>query len=162
MGVGGALARGACAPPGGRRLRVAGAGRTRRAAASASSAAATPATAGDKKASAAFVRRLYRSAGAEEEDSSRVLLAAAKTAGAPVSAVVAESCFNVELSAPLDAAEEETLRWLLRETFDPEGLQVTSQLTPTAGAAVVEVGPRSNFATPWCTNAVRPRTPSRM
>lgn len=65
--------------------------------------------------------------------------------------------FNIELAEPLTAREADTLQWLLRETFDPEGLSPQSFLArgrQAQGARVVEVGPRLSFSTAWATNAI--------
>jgi phosphoribosylformylglycinamidine synthase len=63
-----------------------------------------------------------------------------------------ESCFYVELSAPLSAEQQRALSWLLAETFEPERFGRESFLS-RAGAEVVEVGPRLNFETAFSTNA---------
>ena len=63
-----------------------------------------------------------------------------------------EFCFNVETSAPLTPEGLRTLRWLLAETFDPEGFGEKSLLAPATDA--VEVGPRLSFETAYSTNAV--------
>lgn len=49
-------------------------------------------------------------------------------------------CYNISTTAPLTAAEAETLSWLLRETFEPELLTGATEF-PSVGAndAVVEV-----------------------
>src|SRR3972149_11050187 len=62
-----------------------------------------------------------------------------------------EHCFNVETSEPLTAADIETLRWLLAETFEADRFAPGSFL---AGKQVLEAGPRMNFTTAWSTNAV--------
>eukprot|EP00850_Spirogloea_muscicola_P008078 SM000042S15345 [mRNA] locus=s42:439990:449765:- [translate_table: standard] len=72
--------------------------------------------------------------------------------GRPLAPSAREQCYNVELAAPLEAAEAEKLRWLLRETFEPWALQDCSSLQ--ADDAVVEVGPRLSFTTAWSANAV--------
>ncbi len=64
-----------------------------------------------------------------------------------------EHCFYVELRAPLTPAQQETLAWLLAETFEPERFARESFLA-ARGAACVEVGPRLNFQTAFSTNAV--------
>lgn len=66
----------------------------------------------------------------------------------------AELCYNIELSSPLTPKEAETLQWLLRETFEPEGLSSAPFLTHASAAPVVEVGPRLSFSTAWATNAL--------
>lgn len=84
-----------------------------------------------------FLRRLRR----EAHDAS------------PGAAVVGtETCYYVDCSAPLRPDQLQTLRWLLGETFDREGLQERSFLdgSPT----VIEIGPRLNFETAWSSTAV--------
>jgi phosphoribosylformylglycinamidine synthase len=70
----------------------------------------------------------------------------------PLSGLQTEACFNIEVEAPLTPKEEETLGWLLAETFEPEGFGGESFLVDQG--TVVEVGPRMNFTTAWSTNAV--------
>lgn len=64
-----------------------------------------------------------------------------------------ENCFYVEVSEPLAASEQPTLRWLLAETFAPEKSEEES-LIARSGGEVVEAGPRLNFETAFSTNAV--------
>ncbi|MGW8266681.1 MAG: phosphoribosylformylglycinamidine synthase, partial [Longimicrobiales bacterium] len=70
----------------------------------------------------------------------------------PLSGVRTEVCFNIESTLPLTGPEMATLRWLLAETFQPEGFGTTSFLSDPG--PVLEVGPRMNFTTAWSTNAV--------
>jgi phosphoribosylformylglycinamidine synthase len=65
--------------------------------------------------------------------------------------VEAEHCYYVQTAAALDDAQEQILRWLLAETFDPDGLAATTFLG--AAATVLEIGPRINFETAWCSTA---------
>jgi phosphoribosylformylglycinamidine synthase len=62
-----------------------------------------------------------------------------------------EFCFYIDSGETLDKKELDILRWLLRETFEPENFSDTSFLK---GDLIVEVGPRLNFQTAWSTNAV--------
>jgi phosphoribosylformylglycinamidine synthase len=62
-----------------------------------------------------------------------------------------EICFYVEVTRELDSSEMKTLRWLLRETFEPE---LFSKQTFLQSGNVVEIGPRLNFETAFSTNAV--------
>jgi len=74
-----------------------------------------------------------------------------------ITSIDTEMRFNIELAEPLTAREADTLQWLLRETFDPEGLSPQSFLArgrQAQGARVVEVGPRLSFSTAWATNAI--------
>ena len=70
----------------------------------------------------------------------------------PLSGIRTDACFNVESDGPLTSSEAATLRWLLAETFQPEGFGDTSFLA--GSGPVLEVGPRMNFTTAWSTNAV--------
>mmetsp|Transcript_9220 Transcript_9220/g.27754 ORF Transcript_9220/g.27754 Transcript_9220/m.27754 type:complete len:1375 (-) Transcript_9220:489-4613(-) len=63
-----------------------------------------------------------------------------------------EDCYNVALAGDLTAEENERLRWLLSETFEPENLQPGSSFAESD--RVIEVGPRLNFQTAWSSNAV--------
>ncbi|MFZ2198214.1 MAG: phosphoribosylformylglycinamidine synthase, partial [Thermodesulfovibrionales bacterium] len=69
-----------------------------------------------------------------------------------------EYCFYVEAKEALSKGEEELLRWLLAETFEPEAFSSESFLTsnpkPRTPNFFVEVGPRMNFTTAWSSNAV--------
>lgn len=70
-----------------------------------------------------------------------------------------EQCFNVALSSVLLDEKLEVLKWLLRETFEPDQLQAESSLEihESAGGSflsLVEVGPRLSFTTAWSANAV--------
>ncbi|KAK3280418.1 hypothetical protein CYMTET_11738 [Cymbomonas tetramitiformis] len=71
-----------------------------------------------------------------------------------VECISSEQCYNVQLTGSLASEEQDTLSWLLRETFEPEKLKERSSLKTTASSVVVEVGPRMNFSTAWSTNAV--------
>ena len=71
-----------------------------------------------------------------------------------VESVSTETCFNLALTAPLSAAQDQTLHWLLRETYEADQLTPHSVLAAGEGGAVVEVGPRLSFTTAWSANAV--------
>lgn len=62
-----------------------------------------------------------------------------------------ERCFYVEVSATLTKREEEKLRWILAETFEPENFGETSFLSEFS--TVLEAGPRLNFQTAWSSTA---------
>ncbi len=64
----------------------------------------------------------------------------------------AEWCFYVESVAALSDADRGVLRWLLGETFDPDGLTERSGLDGGA-RTVLEIGPQLHFRTPWSSNA---------
>lgn len=67
-----------------------------------------------------------------------------------------EARFYVETSAPLSSEEQEMLRWLVSETYEPENLRDVPFYPDQYGdrIAVVEIGPRLNFETPESSNAV--------
>lgn len=62
-----------------------------------------------------------------------------------------EVCFNIETSAPLASDEQQKLRYLVQETFEPEKCGEKSFL---AAEVVLEVGPRQQFTSAFSTNAV--------
>lgn len=70
----------------------------------------------------------------------------------PLRGIRTEACYNIKTSSSLTAGEMETLRWLLAETFHPEGFGDQSFFSEEE--PVLEVGPRMNFTTAWSTNAV--------
>ena len=72
-------------------------------------------------------------------------------AAAGLLAVDAEHCFYVQTTSPLDETQQPILRWLLAETFDPDGLATTSFLA--GSTSVLEIGPRINFETAWSSTA---------
>ena len=60
--------------------------------------------------------------------------------GVPLPLASPPQCYNISTTAPLTAAEAETLAWLLRETFEPELLTAGTEFpSPAAIDAVVEV-----------------------
>ncbi|ETN08767.1 hypothetical protein PPTG_22971 [Phytophthora nicotianae INRA-310] len=81
-------------------------------------------------------------------------------AGLQVDELVTEYCFYVETKAdagPLSAADQETLHWLLSETFEPQQTRPDQSFLATTEQSkewLVEVGPRMNFSTAWSSNAV--------
>lgn len=97
------------------------------------------------------------------------LQAQAAPRGVRVDAVETEYCFYVEtreqmprgsgVFLSLSAAEQDTLHWLLSETFEPQQTRPDASFLVDAGASaagqwLVEVGPRMNFSTAWSSNAV--------
>ncbi|KAF4686883.1 hypothetical protein FOZ60_004703 [Perkinsus olseni] len=76
-----------------------------------------------------------------------------------------EICFNVQVQSlhwyagtGLTDEEEARLLWLLQETFPCMGSVVTKETTLSTkenhSTEIIEVGPRQQFVTAWCTNAV--------
>ncbi|OWY96709.1 Phosphoribosylformylglycinamidine synthase, partial [Phytophthora megakarya] len=79
--------------------------------------------------------------------------------GLQVDELVTEYCFYVETKADaetLSAADQETLHWLLSETFEPQQTRPAEPFLATSSSNewLVEVGPRMNFSTAWSSNAV--------
>lgn len=92
--------------------------------------------------------------------------------GVTVESVETEYCFYVETKealpkgsgnfVKLTVAEQDTLHWLLSETFEPQQTRpqvsfLDDAKTQFKGAStqwLVEVGPRMNFSTAWSSNAV--------
>ncbi len=65
--------------------------------------------------------------------------------------VEAEWCYHVDSAGPLCPEELSVLRWLLGETFDPDGLRRETFLV--GAATVIEIGPRLEVETPWASTA---------
>jgi len=97
--------------------------------------------------------QLYRSPGIPEARQ-RALRGVIRCRALPaLTELRTEYCFNIEADADLGPADREVLRWLLAETFEPDGLACDSFLSAAHGH-IVEVGPRMSFSTAWSTNAV--------
>jgi len=66
-----------------------------------------------------------------------------------------EKCFYIEASELLLYDQLLIIRWLIKETFGPDGFSDRPFII-SAGSTdrVVEIGPRLNFATAWNTNAL--------
>ncbi|TDH67925.1 hypothetical protein CCR75_004369 [Bremia lactucae] len=80
--------------------------------------------------------------------------------GVQVEELRTEYCFYVETkvdATPLSSSDEETLHWLLSETFEPQQTRANQSfltLTEPSNEWLVEIGPRLNFSTAWSSNAV--------
>ncbi|MDD5528212.1 MAG: phosphoribosylformylglycinamidine synthase [Patescibacteria group bacterium] len=61
-----------------------------------------------------------------------------------------ELSFYVDVKEPLNETENERLRWLLAETFEPKQFGTKSFLE--AAGKVIEIGPRVCLVTPWSTS----------
>ena len=94
---------------------------------------------------------LYRVPGLSSARTDELLRRSREQVSPRIEAIATEFCFNIETSAALTAAEQGVLAWLLRETFEPDGLGPSSFLDD---GWIVEVGPRLNFSTAWSSNAV--------
>jgi phosphoribosylformylglycinamidine synthase len=95
---------------------------------------------------------LYRKPALSPNQESNLLVQIDDVLDCEVASLDTEFCFNIELDLPLGPEGMAKLRWLLAETFEPEGLQKSTQLS--ARGELFEVGPRMNFSTAWSTNAV--------
>jgi phosphoribosylformylglycinamidine synthase len=91
----------------------------------------------------------FRTPALSEEKTARAL-AEIKAIAPEVSGLKTETCFYVDVKEPLNEVENEHLKWLLAETFEPEKFGVSSFL-PENGK--IMVGPRKSRLTQWSTSA---------
>ena len=79
-----------------------------------------------------------------------------KVSSAKITSVKIERRFLVDSSRALRNDELDKLKWLLKETFEPEMFKEQSTLlvTAAAGKNAIEIGPRLAIVTPKSTNAV--------
>lgn len=68
-----------------------------------------------------------------------------------------EVCFNIQPTSELDEVQTSRLEWLLRETFEKEGLRLETSAFDSADAndctVILEFGPRNSFASAFSSNA---------
>jgi phosphoribosylformylglycinamidine synthase len=95
---------------------------------------------------------LFRHPGLSAAQTAALLRRAQTSASAGITGIDSEFCFNIAANRSLTGEERDVLRWLLAETFEPDGFAERSLLSP--GGHVLEVGPRMSFTTAWSTNAV--------
>lgn len=73
-------------------------------------------------------------------------------------AIETEQCFNIGVNAELSNEKLQILKWLLRETYEPENLNTESfldrKISQHVPTLLIEVGPRMSFTTAWSSNAV--------
>jgi len=98
------------------------------------------------------ITRRYRTPGLSTVERAKAV-AAARDLGIEIDAIDTEHCFYIASDGELDDRQLEVLRWLLAETFEPEGFGDTSFME-TGHGEIFEVGPRMSFSTAWSTNAV--------
>ncbi|MGD8441401.1 MAG: phosphoribosylformylglycinamidine synthase, partial [Holophagae bacterium] len=98
------------------------------------------------------ITRYFRAPGLSPVERSHAVTTA-RTLGLEIDRVPTEHCFYVASDGPLDDARRAVLRWLLAETFEPDGFGESSFLD-AGGGEILEVGPRMTFSTAWSTNAV--------
>ncbi len=100
----------------------------------------------------------YRMPALSEAKEKELLLLIQQRISTDVTGLKTEYCFNIEITEPVTAEEQETLIWLLSETFEPEKFSdetfLTCHSSLTSCHYLLEVGPRMNFTTAWSTNAV--------
>jgi phosphoribosylformylglycinamidine synthase len=100
----------------------------------------------------------YKRPATDEAGRKRLLSLVREKMSGEIEDLETEYCFYIEASSPFSPDDKELLRWLLRETFEPENFSEGSFFTlnaePGTPHIIIEVGPRMNFTTAWSTNAV--------
>ena len=99
-----------------------------------------------------IITRRYRTPGLSSVEQKKAL-ETARSLGLEIDHLHTEHCFYIASDDQLDDQQTEVLRWLLAETYEPDGFGEISFFTDRGGE-VVEVGPRMSFSTAWSTNAV--------
>eukprot|EP00232_Nephroselmis_pyriformis_P024180 CAMPEP_0182872920 /NCGR_PEP_ID=MMETSP0034_2-20130328/12013_1 /TAXON_ID=156128 /ORGANISM="Nephroselmis pyriformis, Strain CCMP717" /LENGTH=1409 /DNA_ID=CAMNT_0025005539 /DNA_START=44 /DNA_END=4273 /DNA_ORIENTATION=+ len=97
-----------------------------------------------------LVTQFYRTPGMGETAEATLLIRAQKKVSADISAIETEACYNIGTTRAVTPEEQDKLKWLMRETFEPEQLRNSTALS----GQVVEVGPRMSFSTAYSSNAV--------
>lgn len=100
-----------------------------------------------------MIVRYYRKGALSEYRKRELLSKIQRELSSDIKDIESEFCFNILLSESLNEKEEAVLRWLLAETFEPEGFSSDSFLS-TEDGLIYEVGPRLNFSTAWSTCAL--------
>jgi phosphoribosylformylglycinamidine synthase len=98
------------------------------------------------------LQHLFRHPGLSATQTAALLRRARTGAASGLTGIDSEFCFNIAAARPLTGGERDVLRWLLAETFEPDGFGDRSFLD--GDGCVLEVGPRMSFTTAWSTNAV--------
>eukprot|EP00252_Welwitschia_mirabilis_P005660 TRINITY_DN16170_c0_g1_i1.p1 TRINITY_DN16170_c0_g1~~TRINITY_DN16170_c0_g1_i1.p1 ORF type:complete len:1431 (+),score=331.63 TRINITY_DN16170_c0_g1_i1:331-4623(+) len=93
------------------------------------------------------------------DDAAKELLKRVQTKiSSDIQAIMTEQCFNIGLCSPLNNHKMNILKWVLRETYQPENLQTESLLemekSRLKSSILIEVGPRLSFTTTWSANAI--------
>ncbi|CEL97959.1 unnamed protein product [Vitrella brassicaformis CCMP3155] len=101
----------------------------------------------------------YRTPGLSEYKRQGLLQEVRTDIASDVESLDTEVCYNVEVTAPLTAKEEDALTYLLSETFEQQQFGSKSflrELHASRGGkgGILEVGPRMTFCTAWSSNAV--------
>ncbi|XP_026686352.1 phosphoribosylformylglycinamidine synthase [Diaphorina citri] len=69
-----------------------------------------------------------------------------------ISDIESELCYNIEISRELTPVELDKLHWILNSSF--ECRKLSSHTNFKDNSNVIEVGPRLNFSTPFCSNVL--------
>lgn len=100
----------------------------------------------------------YKTPVLSDQQKEGLLSAAREEISGSIQDIETEYCFYIETAVPLSEEEEDTLQWLLSETFGPDQYSDRSFFGPVTRsgqvATLIEVGPRMNFTTAWSANAV--------
>ncbi|XP_043521833.1 phosphoribosylformylglycinamidine synthase isoform X2 [Frieseomelitta varia] len=72
-----------------------------------------------------------------------------------ISGLKTELCYYIEVKEPLSAEELKVLKWILTPPLEPQSLKNFSAFNEKlSNCLVIEIGPRLNFSTAFCSNAV--------
>ncbi len=100
-----------------------------------------------------MILRFYRKSALSDYKKRELLKKVQSEISSKIQDIESEFCFYVLLTESLTSQEEEVLKWLLSETFEPHNFSIKSFLNDQEGL-IFEVGPRLNFSTAWSTCAV--------
>ncbi|KOX70064.1 Phosphoribosylformylglycinamidine synthase [Melipona quadrifasciata] len=72
-----------------------------------------------------------------------------------ISGLETELCYYIEVKEPLSTEELKVLKWILTPPLQPQSLKNFSAFNEkSSNCLVIEIGPRLNFSTAFCSNAV--------
>lgn len=94
--------------------------------------------------------RLYRKPALSKYKTKNLLNTVINEVSNNIFNIETEICFNISITDSLNQREIDTLKWLLSETFEQDNFSDKTFLH----GDVIEIGPRLNFATSWCSNAL--------
>ncbi len=100
-----------------------------------------------------MILRFYRKNALSEYRKRELLKKVQSEFASKIKDIETEFCFNILVTEELSSDEENILRWLLSETFEPQYFSSKSFLNNKEGI-LFEVGPRLNFSTAWSTCAL--------
>ncbi len=99
-----------------------------------------------------MLHHFYRSPALSAAQKERLLTTARELVSFPIEDLETEFCFNVQAEKLHNETQMGLLPWLLGETFEADRFgQHSFFLKP---GTCLEVGPRLNFKSAWCTNAL--------